>query len=422
MKLIKHCTLVENAEVFVPGSKSFTHRTLIASSLANGVSEVVMPLQSEDTLLTMEALKLMGVDIERFDDKMIVHGANGFLSPLKKEIYLGNSGTSMRLLTGVFSLSQKPVVLTGNKRMQERPLQPLLDALQCLDVKAESVNSTGCPPVVVFGGLKKGGVTDLDCSISSQFLSGLLMAAPLTEKGIEIKLLSEPVSKPYIDMTLDIMKNFGIQAENRDYKSFYVKGMQKYNPGKYMVEPDCSNASYFFALAAVKKAEVKVKGISFSSSQGDVMFAKLLEEMGCTVIEENDGIRVSGADLKGIDADMQNMPDVAPTLAVVASFAKGETRIRNVAHLREKECDRIGCVVKELNKLGIKAFEKEDGMVITGGEHKFARIETYDDHRMAMSFAVAGAGSEEGLELEDETCVKKSFPNFWEVFEGVLKE
>ncbi|MDY0131401.1 MAG: 3-phosphoshikimate 1-carboxyvinyltransferase [Desulforegulaceae bacterium] len=422
MKIVKPLNIKESAEVFVPGSKSYTHRTLIASALSTGVCQVLRPLQSEDTLFTMEALKSMGIEIERSEDKMIVFGQKGSFSPLNKEIYLGNSGTSMRLLTGVFALSKKPVILTGNKRMQERPINPLLDSLEMLGVKAESVGKTGCPPVFLGGNLEKGGKTDLDCRISSQFLSGLLMAAPLTLKGIEINLLYEPVSKPYIDMTLNIMKDFGIKAEHENYMKFYVPGKQKYNSGIYEVEPDCSNASYFFALAAVKKAKIKVKGVSFSSSQGDIVFAKLLEKMGCIVKEEKDGIFVEGKELKGIDADMKDMPDVAPTLAVVASFAKGETRIRNVAHLREKECDRIGCVVKELNNLGIKALEKEDGMVISGGKHKYGCVKTYDDHRMAMSFAVAGVGSKNGLEIEEENCVKKSFPNFWEVFEGVLEK
>ena len=221
-------------------------------------------------------------------------------------------------------------------------------------------------------------------------------------------------------MTINIMEKFGIEASHENYRKFTVKGGQEYNAGTYMVEPDCSNSSYFFGAAAIKKSKIKVKGVSFSSSQGDVNFARLLEKMGCQVTEEKDGIVIKGGDLKGIDADMKNMPDVAPTLAVVASFAKGETRIRNVAHLREKECDRIGCVVKELRKLGIKADEKEDGMVISGGKHNFAEIETYDDHRMAMSFAIAGIGSEKGLVVKEEECVKKSFPNFWEVFEGIL--
>ncbi|MGE4520407.1 MAG: 3-phosphoshikimate 1-carboxyvinyltransferase [Desulfobacteraceae bacterium] len=422
MKTINPGKIKENAEVIVPGSKSYTHRTLIASALSKGMCEVLRPLQSEDTLLTMEALKSMGIEIEKSEDKMTVFGQNGNLLPLKNEIYLGNSGTSMRLLTGVFALSKKPVILTGNKRMQERLINPLLDSLKMLGIEAQSVNKTGCPPVLLNGGLEKGGKTDLDCRISSQFLSGLLMAAPLTRDGIDITLLYEPVSKPYIDMTLDIMKNFQIRAEHENYMKFHVPGNQTYACGTYAVEPDCSNSSYFFALAAVKKTKIKVKGVSFSSSQGDIMFARLLEKMGCIVKEEKDGIWVEGKELNGIDADMKDMPDVAPTLAVVASFAKGETRIRNVAHLREKECDRIGCVVKELNRLGIKAFEKEDGMVISGGNHKFGQVKTYDDHRMAMSFAVAGVGSENGLEIEDETCVKKSFPNFWDVFEGVLKK
>lgn len=420
MKTLNCRNLKENIEVIIPGSKSYTHRTLIAAALANGISIVNRPLQSDDTLYTMEALKAMGVKIELEKDRMIVHGKGGLLTPCKEEIFLENSGTSMRLLTGVFGLSQGDIILTGNERMQERPIQPLLDSMKILGVEAEDVNGTGCPPIKIKGGLKAGGKTELDCRLSSQFLSGLLLAAPVTENGIEIILPHEPVSKPYIDMTIKIMEKFGIRVENENYKRFFVEGGQEYKAGEYLVEPDCSNSSYFFGAAAVKKTEIKVKGVSFDSSQGDIKFAKLLEEMGCIVREESDGIYLKGGDLKAIDADMKNMPDVAPTLAVVASFAQGSTRIRNVPHLREKECDRIGCVVKELKKLGIRAEEREDGMIIHGGKHRFSKIKTYDDHRMAMSFAIAGIGSREGADILEEKCVKKSFPNFWEVFDGIL--
>ncbi|PIE75134.1 MAG: 3-phosphoshikimate 1-carboxyvinyltransferase [Deltaproteobacteria bacterium] len=421
MKNIYPSDLKDNLEIFLPASKSYTHRVFIASALSSGECLIKAPLLSEDTIFTLEALQSMGVRIERMGSDVKIFGCGGNFIPSNEEINLGNSGTSMRLLSSVFALSDKNVILTGNKRMQERPLAPLAQALEKLGVRIEFLENTGCPPVKIYGGLKNGGETELDCRISSQYLSGLLLAAPLTDKGIKIDLTHEPVSIPYIDMTINIMKDYGVSVYNEGYRKFIVEGSCKYRHGIFNVEADCSNAAYFFAAAAVKKKRIKVREVSFSSSQGDIMFVKLLEKMGCCVKETYDGIVLEGANLSGIDADMKNMPDTAPVLAVVASFAQGKTRIRNVSHLRAKECDRIGCVVKELKKLGIEAFEKEDGMVIKGGLHKHAFINTYDDHRMAMSFAVAGIGSENGVVIENENCVSKSFPDFWEVFEGMLK-
>jgi 3-phosphoshikimate 1-carboxyvinyltransferase len=243
--------------------------------------------------------------------------------------------------------------------------------------------------------------------------------APLTENGIHVTIIKDLVSKPYVDMTVDIMERLGITVEREGYSRFYVPAGQRYCHGDYAVEPDCSQASYFWGAAAITGKKIKVLNISKNSRQGDVKFAGVLESMGCTVFYEDDGIAVQGGPLKAVNVDMSSMPDIVPTLAVVASFAQGTTEISNVAHLKEKECDRLGCVATELIKMGVDARATDSGLIIKGGTtHHGAEIDTYDDHRMAMCFAVSGLRVP-GVKIRDELCVKKSFPNYWDVFEGL---
>lgn len=272
------------------------------------------------------------------------------------------------------------------------------------------------PSIEITGGLT-GGSTELDCSISSQFLSSVLLVAPYTS-GIEVRPVNKLVSKPYVDMTVNIMEKLGVTVERDGYDRFYVPGNQVYTAGDYAVESDCSQASYFWGAAAITGKRIKVMNVTESSSQGDVGFARVLEQMGCRVFHEKDGIAVQGGKLRGVEVDMSNMPDVVPTLAVVASFAEGTTVVKNVAHLKEKECDRLGCVAAELIKMGVDAKATDSGLIIKGGKHVGAEIETYDDHRMAMCFAIAGL-KVPGIRIKDETCVKKSFPNYWDVFNGL---
>lgn len=419
MKEIKPGELTDVA-VTVPGSKSYSHRSIIAAALSNGISTVENCLESEDTLLTIKALKTMGVDIEKREDIYTIYGNAGVFPHKNEEIYLANSGTSLRLLTGIASIGNGIYTLTGTKRMHERPINNLLDSLKQLGVSAFSVNDNSCPPVSVKGSRIDGGSITVDCSISSQFLSALLLISPFTRDGVEISLPSEPVSKPYIDMTIDIMEKAGIVLERNGYRKYFIEGNQFYKAGKYVVEPDCSNATYFWGSAAITGKKVKVNNIKRSSVQGDVKFAELMEEMGCIVNHEKDGISVTGGKLKAIKTDMGNMPDVAPTLAVVAAFAEGETVVSNVAHLKAKECDRLGSVVKELLKMGVKAKCTDDQLFITGGAPKAATIETYDDHRMAMAFSIAGLKTP-GVIIKDEMCVAKSFPNYWDIFDQLYK-
>ena len=416
---IKSQHIKPHCEVVVPGSKSYTHRILIASALSDGECRIRNPLLSEDTLLTMQALRQMGIRIdEPSNDQIIVSGGSGKLKPCADPIFLGNSGTSMRLLTAVAALGQGTFTLTGTDRMAERPIQDLIDALEQLDVRIRSKHRNGCPPVEIIGEKVSGGSVHINCRTSSQYLSALLLIAPYTSRGLEILVNEGPVSRPYVDMTVDVMDKFGVTVSREGYDRFKVTGQQVYRAGAYTVEPDGSQAGYFWAAAAVCGTEIKVKGVTANSRQGDVNFAKLLATMGCEIATEPDGITVSGRYLRAVDVDMGDMPDMVPTLAVVAAFAEGTTIIRNVSHLKAKESDRLASVVNELVKMGIDARCSADELIVTGGKPRGAEIATYGDHRIAMSFAVAGLVTPQTFIL-DENCVEKSFPNFWNVFEGL---
>ncbi|MFP4533732.1 MAG: 3-phosphoshikimate 1-carboxyvinyltransferase [Desulfobacterales bacterium] len=407
---------IKNTDISLPGSKSYTHRMLIAAAFSEDWCRIHNPLESEDTNYTRQALAALGAKVEKAGAYVDIKGTGGRFQPVDEPIDLGNSGTSMRLLTGVVALGQGSYELTGTDRMKQRPIKHLLDALHQIGVQALSINGNGCPPVRVNGGKITGGEVKIDCSISSQFLSSLLLMAPLTGNGLSIQVVKGPVSKPYIDMTVDVLNQFGIKLERQGYNRFDVKGSQTYQAGEYTVEPDASQASYFWAAAAVTGAVIKVKNITSTSLQGDVRFVRVLEQMGCRVKEAEDGISVAGGPLSGIDTDMSDMPDLVPTLAVVAAFAKGQTVIRNVGHLRDKESDRLSAVQNELNKIDISADTQDDDLIITGGAPKGGEIDTYDDHRMAMSFAVAGLCTP-GIFIKNENCVAKSFPGFWEMFD-----
>ena len=329
-------TKTVNSIITIPGSKSYTHRLLIASALSDGVCRVSGALKSEDTLLTLGALRQMGVRVESENGDDIIHGMSGKLKPSDAPIYLANSGTSMRLLTAVAALGEGVYTLTGTERMAERPILDLLDGLTQMEIPARSVAGNGCPPVEVIGTKLKGGSISLKCGVSSQYLSGILLISPFTETGLEIVITEGPVSKPYIDMTVDVMNRLGVDVLRDGYNRFEIPGKQIYRAGDYTVEPDASNAGYFWAAAAVTGGTVKVNGVTKQSRQGDVRLTELFEAMGCKVVQESNGITVIGGKLSAITADMADMPDMVPTLAVVAAFAEGTTEIKNVAHLRAK--------------------------------------------------------------------------------------
>ena len=410
---------IASQSVTIPGSKSISHRMLICSALCHGESRIDNLLESEDILLTKACLENMGAVIRTTNDGgYTVTGFSGTPHPYEEEIYLGNSGTSMRLLAGIAALGRTPYRLTGDKRMRERPMQELLDALTMTSVTAVSATQSGAPPVVIQGGSRKGGQVRLDCSKSSQYLSALLMIAPFFEQGLDIRLDSPPVSSPYIDLTIDIMKKFGIETIQPDRTRYTVNSGQFYKPGCFFVEPDLSNAGYFWAIGAITGKMIFVDHINTHSLQGDLKQIDILENMGCRIQAEDKRIGVAADRLKGVDVDMSDTPDAVPAIAVVASFADGTTRIRNIAHLREKECDRINAVSSQLQKMGITVRQGQDFMEITGGRHRGARIDTFNDHRIAMAFSIPGL-LVEGIEIENETCVEKSFPTYWEIFEGL---
>ncbi len=419
MKKIK-AQKIASCRVTVPGSKSYTHRVLIAAALSDGECRIQNALVSEDTLLTIKALRQMGIQIEVGSTDVRVDGKDGRLEPCDAPIYLGNSGTSMRLLTGAAALGKGTYTLTGNARMQMRPIQDLLDALEQMGIQARSVKGNGCPPVEVAGAMINAKQVNINCQNSSQYLSALLLMAPHTPEGLEIQVIGDSVSRPYIDLTVALMESFGIQLDREDYRKFNIPGGQRYLAGQYVVEADCSQAAYFWSAAAIGGTEIKVMGVNSDSVQGDVRFADLLQQMGCRVSRESDGIAVAGGPLNAIEADLTDMPDQVPTLAVVAAFSNGTTVIKNVAHLKSKESDRLSATVTELNKMGIEARCTESALIINGGRPQGSVVETYNDHRIAMSFAIAGL-KVPGVSIRNENCVAKSFPAFWQVFEGLYQ-
>ncbi len=407
---------IGRSRVTVPGSKSYTHRTLIAAALSDGPCTVRNPLRSQDTLLTLAALAKMGAPAVDRETTIDIQGLKGRLKPYPDPIHLANSGTSMRLLTGVAALGQGTYHLTGSPRMYHRPIGHLLEALNQLGVAARAVEGNHCPPVTIPGGQVTGKNVAINCSVSSQFLSSLLLMAPCTPKGLSISVSHGPVSRPYVDMTVDIMQRFGLKVGREGYTRFEVPGRQTYRSGDYTVAPDASQAGYFWGAAAITGGSVTVEGVTRDSGQGDVGLSRVFERMGCRVDDATDGITVTGGDLRAVTVDMADMPDMVPTLAVVAAFAKGTTIIENVAHLKAKESDRLASTCAELNKMGIDAVAEHDRLLVTGGTAHGATIATYDDHRIAMSFAMAGLVVP-GVKIMDPGCVEKSFPNFWQVWD-----
>ena len=407
-----------DAKIVVPGSKSLTQRALIAAALASGESRLIGPLESEDTEYSSKALAQMGVSIDK-GDGWYVSGNSGVIHPSEQSVYLGNNGTATRFLTSVASLGHSRFIIDGDERMYKRPISPLMTALEGWGVDIVSTQGTGCPPLEINAHGIAGGTTVLPEGKSSQYLSSLLLVAPYAGQPSILRVEGEVLSKPYVAMTLAVMLDFGIEVEASSDCSLFSIPQGCYQARKYEIEGDASNASYFWAAAAVTGGRVTVENVPVPSLQGDAMLVPLLGRMGCQVTRSGQGITLHGNKrLEGITVDMGDMPDVVPTLAVVAAFAHGTTVISNIAHLRIKECDRLSAVVTELRKLGVSAEEYEDKMIIhgDGGAHlKGAEIDTYDDHRMAMSLAVAGL-IVPGVKIKEEGCVAKSFPDFWERF------
>jgi len=397
-----------------PGSKSLTNRALLIAALADGESTLHGVLNSVDTRVMVDGLWRLGIPIAaNFDETTLkVTGKGGQIPAEAGELWCENSGTSIRFLTALCAIGNGTYRLDGNERMRERPIQPLIDALQAAGIAAKCELGSSCPPVsITTTGLNATRV-EVDGGISSQYLSGLLMIAPAAKRDLTVKVTGNLVSRPYIDMTLAVMRSFGAEISEPSQNEFLIKATG-YQPREYDVEPDASAASYFFAAAAITEGCVTVEGLNRDALQGDVRFVEALEQMGCEVTWGVNSVTVQGRPLEGIDIDMNQISDTAQTLACVAPFANGPTHIRNVAHNRVKETDRITAVVTELQRAGIQAEEHEDGMTIHPGPIQPAVIHTYDDHRMAMSFALLGLRAD-GIEISDPECTSKTYPHYFD--------
>ena len=407
-----------SGEVNLPGSKSVSNRALLLAALSSGKTRLTNLLDSDDIRHMLNALTKLGVSYQLSDDKTVceVEGLGGaFASQEALELFLGNAGTAMRPLAAALCLGSGEYVLTGEPRMKERPIGHLVTALREAGAEVEYLENENYPPLKIKGTGLKSGTVSIDGSISSQFLTAFLMAAPLAEGEITIKIEGELVSKPYIDITLHIMKQFGVDVINNDYQEFVIPTGQQYvAPGDFLVEGDASSASYFRAAAAIKGGDIKVTGIGKNSIQGDIQFADALEKMGAEIEWGDDYVISRVGQLKGIDMDYNHIPDAAMTIATTALFAEGTTAIRNVYNWRVKETDRLAAMATELRKVGAEVEEGEDYIIVQPvSELKHAAIDTYDDHRMAMCFSLV-ALSDTPVTINDPGCTSKTFPDYFD--------
>ncbi|MFD3283912.1 3-phosphoshikimate 1-carboxyvinyltransferase [Alteromonas macleodii] len=409
-----------SGEVNVPGSKSLSNRALLLAALAEGETELTNLLDSEDIEHMLNALTKLGVSYRLSEDKTqcVVQGNGGAFNVAEPlELFLGNAGTAMRPLCAALAASNVDTVLTGEPRMEERPIGDLVDALREADADVTYLKNEGYPPLQIKGKTLNGGEMSVDGSVSSQFLTALLMAAPLFSGDVTIRIKGELVSKPYIDVTLDTMAKFGVTVKNDNYQTFTISGDAKYiAPGKFMVEGDASSASYFLAAGAIKGGTVRVTGIGQNSIQGDIRFADVLEAMGATVVWNDEYVEITGAPLKGVNMDMNHIPDAAMTIATTALFAEGPTTMTNIYNWRVKETDRLAAMATELQKLGAKVEEGHDYIKVWPTDSlKHAEIDTYNDHRIAMCFSLV-ALSDTPVTINDPGCTRKTFPDYFTRF------
>jgi len=422
------------ATVIIPGSKSVTNRALMAAALADGTSVLRNVLFADDTLLMMEALRTLGIAVtaDEGDCAVEVTGCNGQIPESGVDLFCGNSGTTIRFLSAMVALGNGRFLLDGIARMRKRPIGALGEALQALGAGIEYPGQEGFPPIIVHASGLRGGHVAFDSPLSSQMVSALLLAGPYASREVFIEVSGDVPSLPFLKMTTAVMDWFGVPVLE-DYSAaptndgtirFVVEAPQRYQATTLTIEPDATNASYFFAAAAIAGGRVTVQGLGIDSVQGDIGFLDVLEAMGCRVERETTRVSVlaprDGSSLRGIDIDLNDMPDTVPTLAILALFADSPTTIRNVANLRLKETDRLAALHCELSKLGAVVEELPDALVIHP-PHRLtsAAIDTYNDHRMAMSFALAGLKCP-GMVINDSQCSAKTFPDFFERFERML--
>jgi len=407
--------------VNLPGSKSLSNRILLLSMLAEGQTEIHNLLDSDDVRRMVEALEILGIQFEekRAENLISVSGTAGKIPVSEATLMLGNAGTAIRPLTAAMTLGHGRFVLDGVTRMRERPIIDLVDGLSQLGANLRCLNGTDCPPVEVIADGLPGGKTRLSGAISSQYLTAILLVAPYAKSDVEIEIIDKLVSVPYVEMTMRLMRHFGVSVNHKDFQTFQIPRQNYQSPGKLYVEGDASTASYFLAGAAITGGSVTVKGCGTESIQGDSRFAEVLEQMGAKVDWGARQVKLTGSTLNGIDVDMNQMPDAAMTLAVTALFASGPTAIRNIYNWRVKETERLKAVSTELRKLGAEVEEGQDYLVIHPPTRvKIASINTYDDHRMAMSFSLVACGKS-SVTICNPDCVSKTFPDYFEVLAGL---
>ena len=411
-----------SGEVRLPGSKSISNRALLLAALASGRTRILNLLDSEDTELMRRALNALGIAVTQNGDAWVVEGGGGPLvtDGRHAELNLGLAGTAMRPLVAALTLGNGEFVLDGTPRMRERPIGPLVDALRALGADLDYAATAGYPPVRIRAGGLAGGEAEIDGSVSSQFLTSVLLAAPLAQRPVTLRVRGELVSKPYIDITLDLMARFGAAVSHQGHQRFEVANVGYRSPGECLVEGDASSATYFLAAGAIAGLGVQVQGVGAASIQGDAAFANVLEAMGAKVERQATSLAVKPAPLSGINADLNHIPDAAMTVAVLALFAKGTTRIRNIANWRVKETDRLTAMARELRKLGAEIEEGPDYLAIEPPPAlKPATIETYGDHRMAMCFSLAALGGVP-VTIRNPGCVAKTFPDYFERFTALI--
>ncbi len=406
----------QRVSVEAPPSKAHTLRALVIGSLAQGQSTIEKPLLGQDQLNLIDCLKGLGVAIKLQSDKILIEGSDGRYSPARGELNVGESGVGMNFLTSAACLCDKPVVLSGSARIRERPIAEVVSGLRQLGAGIEYLEKEGYPPVKIHGGGIKGGKCQMSGRECSQYFSSLIVSAPYAETPVTIICIDELTEKPYVDITIQMAAEFAILTDNNNYKKFVIPN-GRYKGRTIKIEGDYSSASFFFLAAAICGGSVTVTNLRVDTKQGDRAFVDLMKQMGCQIKTESNQITVEGRDLKAVERDMSDIPDLVPPAAIACAFAKGTSRLTNIGHLRHKECDRLAVMACELQKMAVDARCDKTSLTIKGNRNAHgAIIDPHNDHRIAMSFAAAGlvTGAQQ---IKNPGCVAKSFPDFWERFE-----
>jgi len=420
MKIVKKIENL-NVETTASPSKAHTLRALIIGSLAEGTTVIKNPLLGQDQLNVISCLGKLGVKIDLTSNKIIVEGSGGKYRPVENQLNVGESGVGMNFLGAAANLSDKPVIITGSKRLSERPIDEVINGMRQLGCKIDYLDKEGFPPVKIYGGGIKGGNATIKGSKTSQYFSAIVISSPYAETSVTLNCIDKMTEKPYFDISLQMMSEFGVEAVNKNYKQIIIPCGKIYSAREMTIEGDYSSASFFFLAAVICKSKVTIGGLRTDTKQGDKAFLNLIKKMGCKVSQTKNKISVQGGELAAIEQDMSNLPDLVPPTAIAAAFARGRSRLTNIGHLRLKECDRLSVMASELNKMDVSAECTEDSLIIEGTKQAHgAKIDPHNDHRIAMSFAAAGLAVGEQI-IENENCVAKSFPDFWERFEVFYK-